>query len=471
MQQTKANIILINPAHVIARQNMWSKIDRCLPPLGLASLAAFLEEKKIKTSIIDMGAEAVPLDALAVRLKESCPAYVGITAATVLMDQVMAIAGTCRKVLPSAKIILGGPHATIAPEESLSNPDVDWVVRGEGEETLWELVRDGRPDAVAGVSYKSGGGLIHNPPRPFIRDIDSLPAPAYRLLPMRLYRPSTGNFKRLPAASIVSSRGCPGRCTFCFTEVMGATIRFRSASRIVDEIITLQNDYGIREISFYDDTFTANRRNVLEFCRLVQERKLDITWSCMSRINCVDPEIVSEMARAGCHQIGYGIESADEAIVTNINKRIDLGAVKEVVRFSKAAGLSVRGMFMLGNPGETVETMRKTLAFALDLDCDLAVFNIATPYPGCAMFDWAEKNGFLMTRDWSRYDLSRSVMRLPTVTPEEVDAFYHYAYRKFYFRPRYILKRLSRLSNFRELISSAGFLAFMIKNRFARTGR
>jgi anaerobic magnesium-protoporphyrin IX monomethyl ester cyclase len=460
------DIILINPPHAITEKNMWRKIDRCLPPLGLASIAAFLENKDRKVEIIDVGAEGISLDALSRRLIMSQPVFVGITVTTVLFDQALAIAKACRKAIPAAKIIMGGVHPTIACEEVLANQEIDYVVRGEGEETCFELISRGRPENVAGLSFKSGGRTIHNPDRPFIQDINSLPIPAYHLLPIALYRPSTGNYKRLPAASIVSSRGCPGRCTFCFTDVMGKNLRYRSASRIIEEVKFLQKSYGIREISFYDDTFTANRKNLLEFCRLIRAEKLDITWSCMSRIDCVDPQIVKEMACAGCHQIGYGIESADKTILANINKAIDPEKVKEVIGFTKAAGLTARGMFMLGNPGETMETMRKTLKLAIDLDCDLAVFNIATPYPGTQMFKWADENGYLLTKDWSKYDLSRSVMRLPTVSLESVNEFYRYAYRKFYMRPRYIFKRLLRLSSPRELMAAVGFFTAMLKERF-----
>jgi radical SAM superfamily enzyme YgiQ (UPF0313 family) len=244
---------------------------------------------------------------------------------------------------------------------------------------------------------------------------------------------------------------------------MGKRIRFRNAENIIGEIEMLIRDYKIKEISFYDDTFTANRNNVLKLCSLIKEKKLDITWSCMSRVDMIDVVLLKEMRSAGCHQIGYGIESADQEVLGNIKKQISFEKVKEAARLTRKAGIDFRGMFMFGNPGETSLTMKKTLQFAIDLNCDLAVFNITTPYPGTEMFDWADKNGYLLTYDWRKYDLSKQVMRLPTVGNEEVEYFYRYAYKKFYLRPGYILKKIFRLRNLLDLQSSAGFFWSLLK--------
>jgi len=233
--------------------------------------------------------------------------------------------------------------------------------------------------------------------------------------------------------------------------VSGRHTRFRSAANIADEIKLLIRDYGIREVSFYDDTFTANRENVLELCGTIRREGIDITWSCMSRIDRVDAGLLREMKSAGCHQIGYGIESADEGILRNIRKPIPLDRANQAVEWTRRAGINVRCMFMFGNPGETEETMEKTFKFALELDPDIAVFNITTPFPGTEMFDWAKENGYLLTRDWAKYDLSGCIMRLPTLEPEKIERFYRKAYRRFYMRPGYLIRRLFKIRNFTEL--------------------
>jgi radical SAM superfamily enzyme YgiQ (UPF0313 family) len=250
---------------------------------------------------------------------------------------------------------------------------------------------------------------------------------------------------------MVVSRGCPGRCTYCYGKYLGNKVRFRTVDQIVDEITHLINNYEIREISFYDDTFTTYPSLVRDVCRKIMEDKLDITWSCFSRVNTVDEETLGMMKAAGCHQVMYGIESADHGILRNINKRIDLDQATEIIRVTHRIGINVRSAFMLGNPGETEETIQRTIDYAKTTNSDFAVFNITTPFPGSAMFDWADQNGYLITKDWSKYDLATIVMRLPTIEPEVVEKYYRKAYRKFYLRLTYIMRRFFRIRSWADI--------------------
>ncbi len=322
---------------------MWKNINRCLPPLGLAYIAAFLEKQGQAVEIVDVAAARLTLEETVARVREKNPAYVGLGASTVLIDTALQIARAVRAALPAAKIVLGGVHPTIFPDAVLAHDFVDYVVRGEGELTMSELVQGRAAESILGLSYKKNGLPAHNADRPFIENIDTLPAPAFHLLPMERYRPSTGNYKRLPAASLVTARGCPGRCTFCYTGASGRRIRFHSAAYIVETIERLVKDYGIKEVSFYDDTFTAFKANVEQFCRLLQERKIDITWSCMSRVDMVDYGILKLMRSCGCHQVGYGIESSSEEILKNINKSTSLERVRQAVKDTRRSGIDVRG--------------------------------------------------------------------------------------------------------------------------------
>lgn len=455
---------MINPPHLIVQGNIWKRIARSIPPLNLGYLASFLEKEKVNVGILDVAAERFTREELVYKLKCLNPAFIGITATTTVINAAMEIAEICKTIRPCSKIIFGGVHSTILPDEVLAEPFVDYIVRGEGEWTLLELIRQKPVESIAGLSFKNENKIVHNERRSFISNLDLLPHPAYHLLPMHRYKPSAGNYKRLPAASIITSRGCPGRCTFCYTDITGRKLRFRSAENIFDEIRLLVKGYKIKEISFYDDTFTANRGNVLKLCSLFKKENLHITWSCMSRIDCIDYVLLKEMQSSGCHQIGYGIESADEGILRNINKPIALEEIKKVVRETQAAGIDVRGMFMFGNPGETEETMEKTLKFAIELDCDIAVFNITTPFPGTEMFNWAKEKGYLTTLDWRDYDLSRPVMRLPTVEPEKISYFYKQAYKRFYLRPAYLIKKIFKMRNFLDFWTGIHFLISMIKD-------
>jgi len=220
---------------------------------------------------------------------------------------------------------------------------------------------------------------------------------------------------------------------------------------VVDEIQMLQERYGIREISFYDDTFTVHKNNVMKFCDLIAGRGIDITWSCFARTDCVSPPLLARMRSAGCHQILFGIESADPQILENIGKPIELDQARRAVRMVKDAGIMVRAAFMFGNPGETVASMRRSIDFAKELNPDIVVFNITTPYPGTRMFDWAKEHGYLRPVNWGDYDLANAIVDLPTVSVEQINEMYRRAYREFYLRPRYLLRRLMQMTSPKEI--------------------
>jgi len=436
------NVLLINPPWHQKTGNMWRHIKSCVPPFGLALIASVLEGRGHRVSILDCNAERIGLD----RLRESLPQggwdFVGVSSTTPLFPNALAVARNARELFPGARVVLGGVHPSVFPEEALAAPEIDFVVRREGEETFTELVEGKEAAGIPGLSWKDGPVPVHNPDRPARPTITDLPLMAYHLLPMGKYGSALGSYLRTPSIGMMVSRGCPGRCTYCFGPYLGKKVRFRTADQIVEEIELLTTRYGIREISFYDDTFTTFPALVQEVCRTLLDRKVDLTWSCFSRVDRVDQDTLLLMRKAGCHQIMYGIESADPQILKNINKRIDLARAREVVRLTRKAGIRVRAAFMLGNPGETEESMRRTTRFAKELRPDFVVYNITTPFPGSEMFAWAEGNGHLLTRDWEKYDLATAVLDLPTVGHETVRRAYRAAYRGFYLRPSYVARRL-----------------------------
>jgi anaerobic magnesium-protoporphyrin IX monomethyl ester cyclase len=447
-------VLLLNPGWMLKEGNIWKKISGLMPAIGLAYLASYLERNNIKVKITDIHAEEQTIDEL-LAAETMNPDYIGITSMTMTFASALETAAAYKIKFPDAKITLGGVHPTILPEEALINDAVDYVIRGEGEKSFYELVSGVPLEKIQGLSYKKDGKFIHNPEGPVVENLDDLPAPAYHLLPVKKYRPTTGSYKRLPAISLMTSRGCPGKCTYCLGSYLGGRVRMHSVKYIIDEIIMLQRDYGIKEICFYDDTFTAFKMKVREFCRTVIDEKIDITWVCFARIDFIDEETLKLMKQAGCHQIMYGIESGDEQILKNIKKMTRLDKAKEVVDMTKKTGIECRTTFMLGNPGETEETMKKTMDFAKYLDPDIALFNVTTPYPGTEIYRWADENGYLTTKDWAKYDLSTAVMNLPTVKPETIEAYYSKAHKDFYGRPAFLLKRLLRIRSLGDLLKAA----------------
>lgn len=446
-------IILINPPWVIGEdKNLWKEVASCWPSLGLAYIAAVLEKDGHEVFYIDCSAQHYTVgDMEAVLGNFKRPDFIGMTATTPLINNALAIAEIAKKMFDGVKIILGGVHPSVLPEEIISNPAVDFVAIDEGEETMKELARGLAPEQILGIYYKKNRQIFKNPARPLIKNLDEIPPPPYHLLPMDKYYPALGSYKRLPAMILFATRGCPGRCTFCYRTFRGI-VRKRTARNIIDEINILQRDYGIKEVAFYDDTFTLFKDVIREFCDIIVNEKIDITWSCFTRVDHVNEELLTVMKKAGCHLILFGVESADEQILKNIRKNISLEQVIKVVEAARSVGIETRASFMFGNQGETEETIKKTIDFAIKLDPDEVQFNITTPYPGTEMFEWAKAQGYIKSFNWDDWSMSNVVLELPGLDRTKLQHYYKIAHRKFYFRPKIILRRLLRIKSWQQLM-------------------
>lgn len=267
---------------------------------------------------------------------------------------------------------------------------------------------------------------------------------------------------------MITSRGCPGTCTFCYSGMFGTKIRFMSPNRVVQNIKLLQSEYGIREISFYDDTFTAHRNRVKELCELMVSEKINISWSCFARVDSVNAQLLQLMKRAGCHQICFGLESSDESILKAINKRINIEKIAQALAWTREAGIDIRGAFMLGSPEDTEQSMRRTIEYAKKAELQFAIFNITTPFPGTALFDWAAKSGFLRHTQWSLYDLAHPILELPTISSDAVQSSYYRAYKEFYLRPLFIIRHVLSIRSMHKIFiyarASFGIFSLLKKN-------
>ncbi len=448
-----SKILLINPPWVIGEdKNLWKSVASCWPSLGLAYIAAVLEKAGHKVFYLDCSAEQYTVgdSARALEKYDKDLDFILLTATTPLINNALAIAAAAKNIFSRAKIVMGGVHPSILPDEVTGRPEVDFVVVDEGEETMKELAEGKNPAAILGLCFKENGQIIKNALRPLIQDLDSIPPPAYHLLPMDKYYPAVGSYKRLPAMILFATRGCPGRCTYCYRSFRGV-VRKRSATSILNEIRILQRDYGIKEVAFYDDTFTLFKDVVREFCETIIREKIDITWSCFTRVDYVNEELLKLMKQAGCHLILFGVESADEQILKNIKKNISLKQVEEVVKLARKLGIETRASFMFGNQGETEETIKKTIDFAIKLDPDEVQFNIATAYPGTELFVWAKEKGYIKTFNWDDYSMSNIVLELPGLSKEKMQYYYELAHRRFYLRSKIILRRLFHIRTFDQL--------------------
>ena len=450
------DVLLINPPWEQLSEDVRAKarIVNVTPSLGLGYIATVLERNGIDVQILDANAEGISPAKLAqyMRQREWQPKHIGITATSHTIATALAMVMACKEALPTCTVTLGGVHPTILPEETLACDGVDFVVRGEGEFSYLELVTGRNVEGIEGLSFKRDGHQVHNPLRTPIAELDQLPFPAFHLMPVHKYHPTLGTYRQLPAMGVIGSRGCPFNCTYCASPAFwGRKVRFRSAGNILEEIALLVKDFGVREIQLLDDTFTVAKKRFREFCELLSETDFRITWSCNSRVDSVDDELLKLMKATGCHSISYGIESGDEEMLERIKKRISLDQARTAIALTKKYGITCRASFMFGNPGETWETMQKTVQFALETMPDFVVFNIIRPYPGTEVYEWACAMGGLMREKWYMSPESGAIMRLPDLSRQDLVKAQSQAMRRFYVRPRYALSRVSRLRSFEDI--------------------
>ena len=465
------NFVFINPPRKIAESNIWSIINSEHPPLGIALLSAIWDAQGHTSQIIDAAALKLSIPEIIAGTNPNAD-YIGLTATTPEISSASAIARGIREKFPGSKIVMGGVHPTVFHEDLVRDKICDMVVRNEGEAFITELAKATPLNLIPNLTWRNQQDeIIINPDAETYANLDHLPFPAYEKLPMHLYHSTPGAARQQPSIGIVTSRGCPGHCTFCFSGMFGSQIRFMSPSRVIEHIELLQQKYGIREISFYDDTFTANKKNVVALCQLMLEKKIKLSWSCFARVDTVTPDLLLLMKKAGCHQIMYGFETPDADILKIIDKRIAPEQFQNTITWTRAAKINIRGAFMLGNPGETEAGMQKTIDYAKNAGIQLAVFNITTPYPGTTMYkEFLEKKS-LLHQNWDLYNLGEPVLKLDTVSDQVVKKYYYKSYREFYLRPSFILKFIFSIRTFSEfLIYAAAALKILITLCWSRFG-
>ena len=424
-------------------------LQNSLPPLGILSIASYAESLGYQVRVQDVHAEKMDDQELIRRLKRDRPRVIGISVLTNMSIPAQKIARIARDCVPDAKIVVGGVHAETMPERMLRNSAIDCVVRGDGEEPVRSLLEGKSFSTIPGLSYRVGNGVQHNPAQQINNDLDRYPFPAYHLVDFKNYFPAVGSYRNLPAINMLMTRGGPGKCTFCNSA--RTTLRARSPARVVEQIRLLRERHGIRQIQFYDDTFTVFKKSVLEFCALLREADLGVTWTAYIRGDCFSDEMAAAMKSAGCHQVLMGVETGNPAIAKRIGKPIDGSRYHEAIRIAHRHGMEVRSSFIIGNMDETGETMQDTLNFAIELDTDLFQLSISTPYPGTALFAEAAAKGWLKHRNWYSYGQGEVLVEQPQISAEEIYRFERYAFRRFYMRPIAVLRMLRRITTLRHV--------------------
>ena len=374
------------------------------PSLTLATLAGNLIQKHT-VRICDLDLEAQPLDALFKVIDDLKPDVIASSATTPDYPAVRDIMLRVKAKYPKAMTIVGGVHVTALPDEASAEDCFDVIVLGEGDTAISELLSRPMSD-VPGIIYRDplSHKRIATEKRPLIGDLNALPYPAWKLFELQRYGHSRLSSRKNPVGLIETSRGCAFQCNFCSKLVFGSTHRVKEPNRVVDEI-EYALKCGFRELHLSDDSFTQEIERAKEVCREIMRRKLIFPWSLMNgiRADMVDEEFFSLAKKAGCWQIGFGIETGDQTILDRICKKIKLSDTENAVKMAGKHGINTFGFFILGLAGDNEESIKKTIAFAKSLPLDIAKFDICIPYPGTPYFKELEKGG-MRSHNWEKYN-------------------------------------------------------------------
>ncbi|MBW3015172.1 B12-binding domain-containing radical SAM protein [Candidatus Woesearchaeota archaeon] len=451
-------VSLINPPFNIFKEGYGSKVSinkGNLPPLGLTYIAAYLEKAGIEVQIIDASALNYTFQQIESKINEFSTDVIGLTSLTATADVCFKLSEFL-KTRFNLPIVLGGAHATCFPKEVLDSvKEINVVTVGESElivvELFNKLYKNEDLSQVKGIYYRDdSGNIINTGPAPTLKNLDDLPMPARHLLDNSIYCPLPNQYKKTPVTTIVTSRGCPyGKCAFCYQAgIKAQTYRRHSPERIIKEIKLLVEDYGIKEIAFWDDNFLINELWISKFCRLLKDSNLNIVWSCIARVDTTTRKMLEEISKAGCWSIFYGLESGNQELLDNIQKGITLQQIRETIKATHEFGIETRCSFMLALPGETPEKAMNTINFAIELDCTYAQFMPTHPEFGTRLYELALKTGQI-----NQYKGRTTATFVPKgyKDSKEVEDIVKRAHRKFYFRPKYVLKHLMKIKGIDDI--------------------
>ncbi len=471
------NILLVHPLgyQVEAASRDISRKANIMPPLGLASIAAYLDRAGFCPYILDCYAHPNADGRLCDLLKSLRPALVGFSCTTASFHDALRQAHRVKQKLPEARVVFGGPHVSALKEKILEfSKAIDFVVIGEGEQTMLELAQSGgeEPAGVAGLVWRAAdGSIVNNGYRHEALVLDDLPFPAYEKMAgyPDAYKLPIFNYPKSPNSSCISSRGCPYSCSYCDRSVFRSTFRYNSADYLYRHLHYLHERFGIRHINFYDDQFTFHRGRVEEFCRLLMDRPLGMTFNCAVRAEHVDRELLQLMKAAGCWMVSLGIESGDEQLLSRHRQNADLERLAETIRTIKSCGIRTKGLLMMGLPGETRASIQRSMKYVFSLPID--DFNLAkfTPFPGSPIYENIDRFGSF-EEDWQKMDCMHFQFVPQGMEKEQLEKLFIKFYRRHFMRNRVLFGYLTMLwkspDSWRRFAADVGqFLRFAFTNK------
>ena len=455
-------VLLIQPKPQHAIPNIHpryiSEESGIYPPLGLLYLAASVEKGcNADVQILDLAAHKLNRQQIKREIQISQPHLVGITVTSFTLLESLDIAQVVKSIDPEIHVCLGGPHPTLFPEETTGFQVVNSVVMGEGEITFPEMINHLEKgislSRIAGLTYKNKNGeIIKNKRREFISSLDTLPFPARHLLPAKQYRSIIG--ENFLFTTLLSSRGCIYNCLYCYHS-MGKHCRNHSVEYMMSEINQCQKQ-GFGEFWYFDDNFITSRQRIFDFCQALIHSASNICWHAKTRMENLDPQLIEKMAEAGCKRISMGIESASTRVLKVLRKETDLTKVHQKIGWLKSMGIKTYLDFMIGSPGETRPEIEKTIHFARQLDADYVQFALLVPYPQTPLYQQILKQGLCQNDPWQEFARAPTPSFSPPLANEhfsrrQLMVFIDRAYRKFYWRPKHIVRELLTLKSLKDL--------------------
>jgi len=460
MMNPKLKLLFLNPPMVTGERFM-KEIGRCgrksvagelWPQTGLAYLAAVALRRDCEVRLVDAMATGETLEQLKDIVREFAPDIVVTHTTTPTFRNDAYIIGQLKSAQPAVYAFVG-THVSALPEEALAQSRADLIFINEAEGTLNEVILNwpGWWQGIPGLAIRKNGEILITSQCPYISNLDTLPFPARHLLPNERYRMPF--FESEPFATVIPTRGCPWKCTFCRAgKVWGNKVRTRSPQNVISEIEQLKNELGIRNVVFMTDSLTLDKKWVRTFLDEVLSRGIKFRWICNSRVDAVDAEMLRMMKTAGCLLISYGVESGSQKILDDCKKMITPEDSRRAIRMTRESGILSMAYFVLGLPGETRETIEETIRFAREINPDYVNFHVATPFPGTELYEIARQNNWLESTDWNDYEEEGSaVLRTQELSAGELIEAQCRAMRSFYLRPGRILKELGRIKNFAQL--------------------
>ena len=433
----RLKIALISPPPA----SQWAFVDYQYPLIGLAYLAAVLEKEGHRVMVIDCPPQHLTYKHIDQEIGRFQPDIVGITSVTATFTSALKVAQNAKQTYPQATVVLGGPHVTIADDKFLlQHPEVDVVVKGEGEQTIVELSRflsgQGILNDISGIAFRNNGQVVRTASRPCIQNLDELPYPAYHYFPLIKYR----IFKKI-GVPMLTSRGCSSGCSFCLVpQIAGNNFRARTSASVVNEFEYLKNRYQVDFVTFNDEIFTYDKKRVLDICSGIKKRRIKVPWDCQTRVDLVSKDLLQTMKEANCQLVNFGVESGSQTILDAMKKGVTVQQNEAAIRMTKDAGLSVTVSLVLGYPGETMQTMQQTIDFIKRTEPDDLYLFLATPFPGTELREVVGEIGWKISQDWNVYEMQTASFENLDLPFNQINKAREIFYNQLY-SPAYIVRQ------------------------------